>query len=124
MSNKNEMKTKIIWKNRNPEVRKDMSKVTKIDSSFFPSKMTNGRLDKKTGVRSAPKPKKQWTESNSIEVHGETFWLVKKKPDGSASIFYHAYNVETRNNIIVRETKSEIMQELLDHYMDYMRDDF
>ena len=103
----------IIWANRNPNTRKNREHLKKISASLFPAKVTK-----------AGKPKKQWTNSNSFEAHGEIFWIVKKKPDGSASIFYHAYNVETRNHMVYRETKSEVMQELLDRYMDYMRDDY
>ena len=104
---------KIIWANRNPDTRKDMAQLSKIDKCHFPVTIT------KSG-----KPKKQWTNSNSFECYGEIFWIVKKKPNGSASIFYHAYNVDTKNHMVYRETKSEVMQELVDHYMDYVRDDF
>ena len=115
---------KIIWGNRNPSTRKDMEQLRKIDASFFPSDMTIGKLDKKTGIRAPSRKKKRWTAGNSFEAHEEIFWLVKKRPDGKASIFYHAYNVDTRNHIIMRETKSEIMIEIMNNYMDYMRDDF
>ena len=114
----------IQWKNRNPDKYLDNRKIAKIDEVHFPSKMTNGVLNKKTGIRSKPKPKKQFTDSNSFSVHDEIFWIVKKKPDGGSSIFYHAYNVDTRNHMLVRETKSEIMKELLDNYMKYVKYDF
>ena len=104
---------KIIWKNRNPNTRKNMAHLKKISASLMP-----------LAINKVGKKKKQWTDGNSFQCYGETFWIVKKKPDGGASIFYHAYNVDTRNHMLYRETKSEVMQELLDHYMDYIRDDF
>lgn len=116
--------SKINWVNRNPNSRKDRDHLPKIDASHFPSDMTIGKLDKETGIRAPSKKKNRWTNSNSFEAHGETFWIVKKTVFGKASNFYHAYNVDTRNHIIMRETKSEIMTEIMNNYMDYMRDDF
>lgn len=114
----------IIWANRIPSKRKDMDMLKKIDISHFPSDTALGKLDKKTGIRGKPRKKKRWTAGNSFEAYDEMFWIVKKRPDGNASIFYHAYNIDTRNHIVVRETKSEVMQEIMDNYLDYMKDDF
>ena len=64
MKDKNE-NFSIQWKNRSPDKYLDNRKIAKIDEVHFPSKMTNGVLNKKTGIRSAPNLK----DNLQIQIH-------------------------------------------------------
>lgn len=78
--------------------------VHKLEEEFFPDDMT---------------------ESNTFHVIGESFFLTKKDPDGISRTFWNVYNWETRNRIVYRSVKEEVIYLVSTFYNAYYKwDDY
>jgi hypothetical protein len=65
------------------------------------------------------------TESNTFHILGESFFITKKDPDGESRKLWNAYNWETRNRIVSRGVKEEVIRLVAEYYTTYYRwDDY